>query len=46
MHLKNGTLCIDAKIHYIYPVGHLNYSLNHFLWKKHHFTVPRLFGRL
>lgn len=29
LHLKNGTLCIDAKIHYICPVGHLNYSLNY-----------------
>ena len=44
--MKNGTLCIDAKIHYICPVGHLNYSLNHFFMEKTPFYRNKAFWTL
>ena len=44
--MKNGTLCIDAKIHYICPVGYLNYSLNHFFMEKTPFYRNKAFWTL
>lgn len=46
LHLKNGTLCIDAKIHYICSVGHLNYSLNRFFMEKTPFYRNKAFWTL
>jgi len=44
--LKNGTLWIDAKIHYICPVGHLNYSFKSLFMEKTPFYRNKAFWTL